>query len=138
MTMSLYSSAARPSTRISRPAQTLACGGSFQHFRNRPRCRYCDDMTPCRSGNNGSSTLISADDAAEARWHDSDERFQSTIVLAAIGIAHVDIQGRYIRVNRWLCDLLGYTRDELLQLTVKQISHPDDRDITDEVRAQLH
>ena len=60
-----------------------------------------------------------------------------TIELAAIGIAHVDATGRYLHVNRWLCDLLGYSRDELLGMTVKQVSHPDDMNLTDGVRAQL-
>jgi hypothetical protein len=36
-----------------------------------------------------------------------------------------------------MCDLLGYRRDELVSLTVKQISHPDDLHVTDGVRAQL-
>jgi diguanylate cyclase (GGDEF)-like protein/PAS domain S-box-containing protein len=49
----------------------------------------------------------------------------------------VDEAGRLIQVNRWLCDLLGYRRDELVKLTVKQISHPDDLHVTDGVRARL-
>jgi len=65
------------------------------------------------------------------------ERFQSSIELAAIGIAHVGESGRFLHVNQWLCDLLGYTRDELLHLTVKDVSHPDDKTITDDMRAKL-
>ena len=57
--------------------------------------------------------------------------------LAAIGIAHVDAVGRFSYVNRWLCDLLGYPREELLALTVKQVSHPDDKNVTDDVRARM-
>ena len=65
------------------------------------------------------------------------ERFKSSIELAAIGIAHVGESGRFLHVNQWLCDLLGYTRDELLHLTVKDVSHPDDKTITDDMRAKL-
>jgi len=68
---------------------------------------------------------------------DGDEPFQSTIERAAIGIAHVDVEGRFIHANRWLCELLGYAREELVGMTVKQVSHPEDRDVTDGVRAKL-
>jgi PAS domain S-box-containing protein len=74
---------------------------------------------------------------AEARLWETAELFSNTVELAAIGIAHVDADGRYTYANGWLCDLLGYTREELLGLTVKQISHPGDRNVTDEVRARL-
>jgi diguanylate cyclase (GGDEF)-like protein/PAS domain S-box-containing protein len=75
--------------------------------------------------------------AAEKALRESEERYQETVELAAIGIAHVDAEGRFISANRWLCELLGYTREELLGLTVKQVSHPDDENMTDDVRAQL-
>jgi diguanylate cyclase (GGDEF)-like protein/PAS domain S-box-containing protein len=73
----------------------------------------------------------------EEQLRESTKVFSDTVELAAIGIAHVDACGRLIYVNRWLCELLGYTRDELLGLTVKQISHPDDKNVTDEVRNRM-
>ena len=60
------------------------------------------------------------------RLRDSEERFSSTMELAAIGIAHVDDTGRFIYVNPQLCEMLDYTEQELLELTVKQVSHPGD------------
>ncbi|MFI4932283.1 MAG: EAL domain-containing protein [Burkholderiales bacterium] len=75
---------------------------------------------------------------AQAQLRESERRHADTIELAAIGISHVDNDGRYVHVNRALCELLGYTRDELLSTTVKQISHPDDKNVTDKLRAQLH
>ena len=36
-----------------------------------------------------------------------------------------------------MCELLGYSREELLGMTVKQVSHPDDKSVADKVRAQL-
>ncbi len=74
---------------------------------------------------------------AQAALRESEKRHAETIELAAIGIAHVDDAGRYTHVNRWMCELLGYSREELLRMTVKQISHPDDKHVTDKVRAQL-
>jgi diguanylate cyclase (GGDEF)-like protein/PAS domain S-box-containing protein len=60
------------------------------------------------------------------RLRDSEERYANMVELAAIGISHVDLDGRFVHVNRRLCDMLGYTRDELLQLSVRQVSHPED------------
>jgi diguanylate cyclase (GGDEF)-like protein/PAS domain S-box-containing protein len=74
---------------------------------------------------------------AQARLRESEKRFADTVELAAIGIAHVDEGGQLTQVNRSLCELLGYRRDELLGMTVRQISHPDDLHVTDGVRAQL-
>src|SRR5206468_8259048 len=74
---------------------------------------------------------------AQEHLRRSEERFHDTIELAAIGIAHVDASGKFVHVNQWLCDLLGYTREELLSLTVKDISHPEDKNVSDEVRAKL-
>ncbi|HET7528595.1 MAG TPA: EAL domain-containing protein, partial [Burkholderiaceae bacterium] len=74
---------------------------------------------------------------AQAQLRRSEKRYADTIELAAIGISHVDDAGRYVQANRALCDMLGYSRDELLGLTVKQISHPDDRNVADDLRARL-
>jgi diguanylate cyclase (GGDEF)-like protein/PAS domain S-box-containing protein len=71
------------------------------------------------------------------RLRESEERFYSTVEQAAIGIAHVDNKGRFIHVNRQLCELLGYTEQELLGLTVWEISHPDDVHVTDEAIVRL-
>jgi len=68
---------------------------------------------------------------------ESEEQSLGTIELAAIGIAHVDAAGRFLHANRCLCELLGYSREELLGMTVKQVSHPQDKNVTDEVRARL-
>ncbi len=65
------------------------------------------------------------------RLRESEERYADTVELAAIGISHVAADGRLLHVNRRLCEMLAYTREELLQLTVKQISHPDDANATD-------
>jgi diguanylate cyclase (GGDEF)-like protein/PAS domain S-box-containing protein len=74
---------------------------------------------------------------ALARLRESEERYSSTVELAAIGIAHVAADGRFVHVNRQLCEMLGYTREELLERTVKQISHPDDVSVTDRDRDRL-
>jgi PAS domain S-box-containing protein len=57
---------------------------------------------------------------------ESEERFRATFDQAAVGIAHVGTDGRWLRVNRKLCDIVGYRPDELLTLTFQDITHPDD------------
>ena len=75
--------------------------------------------------------------SAEAALAESEMRFRQTFELAASGIAHVSLDGRFLRVNRRLCEILGYAESELLGRSVKDISHPDDRDVTDAQRARL-
>jgi PAS domain S-box-containing protein len=75
--------------------------------------------------------------AAEQAVRDSERRFRDTFDLAGSGIAHVGLDGRFLRVNRRLCRLLGYTAEELVGRSVKELSHKDDRDVTDAQRARL-
>ena len=56
----------------------------------------------------------------------SEQRFRSTFEQAAMGIAHVSPEGRFIRVNQRLCDIVGYDSDRLIKLTFQEITHPDD------------
>jgi PAS domain S-box-containing protein len=86
------------------------------------------------------STLadITAKRHAEAALRESEERFRQTFELAGSGIAHVGLDGRYLRVNRKLCDILGYAENELIGRSVKDLSHPDDRDVTDPNRKRMH
>lgn len=65
---------------------------------------------------------------AEQALEVSEARFRGTFEEAAVGISHVDRNGRWIRMNQRACEILGYSRHELAQLTFQQISHPDDLD----------
>jgi diguanylate cyclase (GGDEF)-like protein/PAS domain S-box-containing protein len=75
---------------------------------------------------------------AVEQLRESEELYASTFELAAIGISHVTPDGRFIRVNWQFCEMLHYTKDELLSLTLKQISHPEDANVTDGDIAKLH
>ena len=63
---------------------------------------------------------------AEAALRASEARFRSTFENAAVGIAHVGLDGSWLRVNRRLCEIVGYTHDALLARTFQDITHPDD------------
>jgi PAS domain S-box-containing protein len=84
-------------------------------------------------GTGGSAALVGgmAIDITEERrtravLQESEERFRATFEQAAVGIAHVGPDGRWLRVNRKLCDIAGYSPDELLALTFQDITHPED------------
>ena len=63
-----------------------------------------------------------------ADLQDSEQRFRATFHQAAVGIAQVGPAGQLLEVNQRLCDIVGYTREELLQKTLQEITHPDDLD----------
>ncbi|HET7365955.1 MAG TPA: PAS domain S-box protein [Burkholderiales bacterium] len=73
----------------------------------------------------------------EAALRDSEERYRRTFELAGSGLAHVDLDGRFMRVNRRLCEMFGYSAAELVGMLVKDLSHPGDRDAVDERRRKL-
>lgn len=56
----------------------------------------------------------------------SEERFRATFANAAVGIAHVGLDGSWLRVNDRMCEIVGYDRAVLLQKTFQDITHPDD------------
>ena len=56
----------------------------------------------------------------------SQECFSSAFENAAIGMAMVSLDGHWLKVNDALCELLGYTSQELVGKTVREIAHPED------------
>ncbi|MEO6739046.1 MAG: PAS domain S-box protein [Chthoniobacteraceae bacterium] len=65
---------------------------------------------------------------AEKESPESEARFRAIFELAAVGVALVSKDGAWLDVNQRLCDIVGYTREELLGLTFQDITHPDDLD----------
>ena len=66
-----------------------------------------------------------------------EQRFRATFDQAAVGIAHVGHDGRFQLANQKLCAILGYSREELAQLTVFDVSHAEDRDVTVALRRKM-
>jgi diguanylate cyclase (GGDEF)-like protein/PAS domain S-box-containing protein len=74
----------------------------------------------------------------EAALKESEQRFRRSFDDAAVGMALVTPDGRFLRVNRSLCEILGYPERELLAKTFQEITHPDDLDADlDQVRRML-
>ena len=62
------------------------------------------------------------------RIADSEREYRSTFENAAVGIAHVDLDGRLARVNRKFASIIGYTTEEVQQKTFQEITHANDLD----------
>ena len=63
---------------------------------------------------------------AEAQLRESESRFHGAFDYAAIGMAIVSPEGRWLQVNLSLCQMLGYSESELLATSSHEITHPDD------------
>ena len=59
----------------------------------------------------------------------SNEIFKNAFEYSAIGMALVSLEGNWLKVNAKLCEIIGYTEEELLNLTFQDITHPDDLDL---------
>jgi diguanylate cyclase (GGDEF)-like protein/PAS domain S-box-containing protein len=63
---------------------------------------------------------------AEQGLLESEARFRTTFDQAAVGIAHVGLDGKWLEVNARLCDIVGYSRAELLALSFPEMTYEDD------------
>jgi diguanylate cyclase (GGDEF)-like protein/PAS domain S-box-containing protein len=54
------------------------------------------------------------------------QRFESAFADAPVGMGLVGLDSRWIRVNRALCELTGYSEAQLLKRSFREITHPDD------------
>jgi PAS domain S-box-containing protein len=65
---------------------------------------------------------------AEDALRESEEQFRAMFEVASIGIAQADIRtGKWLRVNRKMCEITGYSADEMLKMRIPEITHPEDR-----------
>lgn len=57
------------------------------------------------------------------------EHFRHLFDFSAIGMALLSIDGRWLRANRAVCVMLGYTEEELRRTTFQELTHPDDLEL---------
>ena len=77
------------------------------------------------------------EERAARTLQESESRFRAIFEQAAVGMADSSLDSRFIRLNRRFCELLGYSREELLGLTFREITHPDDLARNEQLVAQL-
>jgi PAS domain S-box-containing protein len=72
--------------------------------------------------------MVAKLEAQERMLRESEEQFRTAFEQAAVGMAHLSLDGRYLIVNEKFCRISGYAREELLDRTFKDITHPGDLD----------
>lgn len=71
-------------------------------------------------------TALEEAEDSESMLRESLKMFRTTFEQAGVGIAHIDLEGHWIRVNEKLSEVLGYSREELRKKTFDDVTHLDD------------
>ena len=70
---------------------------------------------------------ITAERQVQEALAESETRYRTTFQQAPVGIGSLTLDGQWIETNDTLCQLLGFTREELVARSMLLITHPDDR-----------
>lgn len=73
-----------------------------------------------------SKEILQRSAALEQPLRESEEMYRSTFELAELGVAHQAPDGRWLHLNDKVCEITGYSRDELRNMRFQDITHPDD------------
>ncbi len=113
--MQFDASAGQRPARLARPATDLGDDtGTTRHIRPTPGIR------PTREDDQPEP------DGPEPELLESEQLFRTMFERSVVGLAHVDLDGRWLRFNQRFCDILGYSREELASRTFQDVTHPDD------------
>ncbi len=63
----------------------------------------------------------------ETQLSDSERKFREAFDLVGVGLTQVDPAGRFTLVNRRFCEMLGYSRQELIGMRFVDVTHPDEK-----------
>jgi PAS domain S-box-containing protein len=74
---------------------------------------------------------------AEEALRQSEQRLRGMFENAPLGVVEVDADDRFVAANGGVCAILGRSRDELLGMTIRELTAPEDRGRSDEVNARL-
>ena len=86
----------------------------------------------------GTNTDISTQKHIELALLESDRRFRGAFEHTAVGMALMDMNGRWMQVNKALCQMSGYSESELLSKTFQEMTHPDDLHLDTEFTRKLY
>ena len=86
----------------------------------------------------GTNTDISSQKSIELALVESDRRFRGAFEHTAVGMALMNMNGRWMQVNKALCQMSGYSESELLCKTYQEMTHPDDLHLDNEFTRKLY
>ena len=66
-----------------------------------------------------------------------EQELNTTFEYAAVGIANVSSEGKYLKVNRCMCEITGYSKEELVGKNYREITHPDDLAVDEDIMQKL-
>ncbi|MEH1872775.1 PAS domain S-box protein [Nostoc sp.] len=72
---------------------------------------------------------VTAAKQTEVALRESEERFRTMFNQAAVGITLVSLDGQFLQINPAVCEITGYSHEELIQLKCQDITHPDDLEV---------
>ena len=113
----------------------------FWHKDGRPIYSSVNSV-PLHRGNEIVGAVVVFDDITERKktelaLRDSEKSFKEIIEYAPIGMAIISLKGKFNIVNQTLCNIVGYSKGELLKLTFQEITYPEDLTIDLEFVQQL-
>jgi diguanylate cyclase (GGDEF)-like protein/PAS domain S-box-containing protein len=94
-----------------------------------------DDGTPERMTGTGQDVTELRD--ADRAVREAEERFRGAFEEAPIGMALLELDGRFTQVNDALCSILDYPREQMEAMRVESITHPDDLEATERALAEM-
>lgn len=86
----------------------------------------------------GTNTDITEQRKTEEALRKNEQRLQAIFNNVAMGIVEVDNEDRFIYVNERICQILGYTKEELIGKTIFEITAPEDLGISEVQNKSLH
>jgi PAS domain S-box-containing protein len=113
----------KPEDRVSTEYRTRDKEGSWRHFEAIATNLLHDSAIQ--------GIVVNSRDNTDRKWaeealKESEERFRATFDKAAVGVAQMAPDGRWLRVNQKFCDIVGYEEEELCEMTFQDITHLDD------------
>ncbi|OYD80094.1 hybrid sensor histidine kinase/response regulator (plasmid) [Azospirillum brasilense] len=74
----------------------------------------------------GAASNVTARRSTDEALRRSEARLSALFARAAVGLSELTLDGRFLRVNDELCRILGRSREEVMDLSVAEVTHPDD------------
>lgn len=91
----------------------------------------------CVHRQNEKELLTKLVDKKTSELIESEQRYRSIFECAALGICNISLEGVFLHANDSFCKTVGYTEEELKQIAPLDITHPDDKDKSEELLIRM-